>query len=137
MPYQRIIAHTLVDVTSSGTVRVRDANTKEYHQQQNLNVLLQTIGLRTQPIEHEVKQLIQQDLSDYNFDPSYTGSHTVWRLTFDIQHHSVWHDGEDELGLLKLDASGVAITADLDETAQFDVNVFNAQDCVNLYFEIG
>ena len=136
MPYQRIVAYTLVDITSSGTVRIRDANTKAYHQMQNLNVLLQTIGLRTQPIEHDVKQLEQQDLDRYKSDPSFTGSHTVWKLSFDIQHDSVWSDGEDELGLLKVDATNVAITADLDETADFGVNVFDALNCANLYFEI-
>ena len=135
MPYQRIVAHTLVDITSSGTVRVRDANTKEYHQQQNLNVLLQTIGLRTQPIDHEVKAIPDADASHYGFDSTYDGSHTVWRLTFDIQHNQVFNDGEDELGLLKLDANGVAITADLNETAHFAVNTFNTTDCVNIVFE--
>jgi hypothetical protein len=137
MTNQQIVAYTLVDITSSGTVRIRDANTKAYHQMQNLNVLLQTIGLRTQPIDPSVKQLLQQDLAEYNFSTAYTGSHAVWRLTFDIQHHLVWQHQTDELGLLKIDANGVAITPDLDETVPFDTGVFDTLNCVNLYFVVG
>lgn len=135
MPYRRIIAYTLVDITQNGSVRIRDANKKEYHQMQNLNVLLQTIGLRTQPIDHIVKMYTDQDLEQYKFDAKYIGEHTVWKLAFNIQHNQVFDDGIDEFGLLKSDATGIAITVDLDETASFDVNILDATDCVNIYFE--
>jgi hypothetical protein len=134
MPHRRIVAYTLVDITPNPTVRARDANTSAYHQMQNLNVLLQTIGLRTQPIDYDVKIFPQADLTQYQFDSKFTGLHTVWRLFFDIQYDSVWDDGSDKFGLLKQDAHGVAISVDLDETAEFDINIFDTLNQINLYF---
>jgi hypothetical protein len=67
---QNIHILTLVDITDTGITRVRDNNTKEYHQQQNLNVLLQTISLRTQPLEPVVKiypELSQMSDLESNF----------------------------------------------------------------------
>lgn len=135
MPYHRLVAYTLVDITSSGSTRVRDSNTKAYHQMQNLNVLLQTIGLRTQPIDHSVDVLENEELSKYNFDSEFTGIHTVWKLVFDIQHESIWQKDDDSLFWLKHDVDGIAVSVDLDETVDFSVNVFDANKTVNIYFE--
>lgn len=137
MPYERVSAYTLVDITPSDAYRVRDSNKPEYHQMQNLNVLLQTIGLRAQPFNHEVSKLQNQNLADYRFGSIYTGQHTVWRLTFDHEHPMVWSNGEDEFASLKQDANNIAITSYLDNTADFPVNVFDTIDNVNLYLQKG
>jgi hypothetical protein len=130
---QNIHILTLVDITDTGITRVRDNNTKEYHQQQNLNVLLQTISLRTQPLEPVVK--IYPELSPmsaleskFGFGNVFSDDRArVWGLHFYVESEDVWRDGDDPLGLLKKDIHGVAITGDLDNTVDFPVNIFDTQ----------
>ena len=130
---QNIHILTLVDITDTGITRVRDNNTKEYHQQQNLNVLLQTISLRTQPLEPVVKiypELSQMsDLeSKFGFGNVFSDDRArLWGLHFYVESEDVWRDGDDPLGLLKKDIHGVAITGDLDNTVDFSVNIFDTQ----------
>jgi hypothetical protein len=130
---QNIHILTLVDITDTGITRVRDNNTKEYHQQQNLNVLLQTISLRTQPLEPVVKiypELSQMsDLeSNFGFGNVFSDDRArLWGLHFYVESEDVWLDGDDPLGLLKKDIHGVAITGDLDNTVDFPVNIFDTQ----------
>jgi|SRR6056297_49918 len=139
---QNIEILTLVDITNTGITRVRDNNTKEYHQQQNLNVLLQTISLRTQPLEPVVK--IYPSLaavSDLNrlfgFGNMFPDDHArIWSLHFYVESEDVWRDGDDPLGLLKQDIHGVAITSDLDNTVDFPVNIFDTQINPNIAFSI-
>ena len=132
---QQITAFTLVDITDTGTVRVRDSNTREYHQQQNLNVLLQTIGLRAQPFDPVVTVMEEVPLAAMHFGKFYTDeTATVWTLKFYVEHDMAWSDGEDQLAFLKADANGVAITSDLDNTLEFPINIFDTSDNVNLYF---
>ena len=133
---QSISVFTLVDITDSGSVCIRDNNTKEYHQNQNLNVLIQTIGLRSQPLNYEVKIHGTTDLSEFNFDDIYSGIATVWELKFENEHLHVWNDGSDELAFLKSDINGVAISGDLDNTFYFDVDVFDLYKTINTYIKI-
>jgi hypothetical protein len=135
MPYERVTVYTLVDITSSGAVHVRDSHTKEYHQMQNLNVLIQTIGLRAQPINYRVVKLEDQDLSEYEFGDAYTGNQSVWRLTFEHEHPLAWYNNDHPFGQLIEDATGIAITTDLDNTVDFDINIFDCKTTPNLYFE--
>jgi hypothetical protein len=132
---QLITAMTLVDITNSHVSQARLSNTIEYHQQQNLNVLLQTIGLRTQPLEPLVTIYQGIPLKDLNFGRFYGDEpQTFWSLKFYLEHSQVWDDGQDEFALLKQDAHGVAITSDLENTVEFPVNIFDTLDNVNLYF---
>lgn len=134
---QRITAMTLVDITNSESVRVRESNTKEYHQQQNLNVLLQTISLRAQPIDPVVRQFQQVELKDFQFGEFYDQEvANVWSLTFYFEHEFTWSDGEDELAHLKSDTQGVAITPDLDNTVEFPINILDTINDINIYFKI-
>lgn len=128
------MAFTLVDITDTGMTRIRDANTKEYHQQQNLNVLLQTIGMRTQVLEPMVR--IHHGVPANRYFSEFFGDAdvTMWELFFQIEHNNVWLYREDPLALLKDDVHGVAITSDLDNSVEFPVNIFDTKDNVNTYF---
>lgn len=132
---QLITAFTLVDITDSGTTRVRDSNKIEYHQQQNLNVLIQTIGLRAQIFDPTVIIHNQPKISELRFGNFYTNEIVcVWTLGFYIEHEKAWSDGENDYAFLKSDAHGVAITSDLKNTVEFPINIFDTRDNVNLYF---
>lgn len=130
---QRITVYTLVDITETGIQRVRDSNTFPYHQQQNLNVLLQTIGLRTQALEPHVAILHESNLTDFKFDVGYSPPATVWSLTFNVEREAIWSDGIDDLRFLKDDINGVAVSSDLDNTVDFPINIFDTKNKVNTY----
>lgn len=139
---QNIRILTLVDITDTGITRVRDNNTKEYHQQQNLNVLLQTVSLRTQPLEPTVKVYEElarvSDLENmFGFGNMFTEDRArIWGLHFYVENEDIWRDGDDPLGLLRRDVHGVAITGDLDNTVEFPVNIFDTQINPNISFDI-
>lgn len=133
---QRFSVFTLVDITNTGIQRVSESNTKEYHQQQNLNVLLQTCGLRTQILEPNVKILYDADITGRMGNFFGINRATVWLLNFQIETNMVWSDGKDELAFLKQDVHGVAITSDLDNTVEFPINIFDTQDNINTYFQV-
>jgi len=134
---QTVVAFTLVDITETGVQRSRDSNRAEYHQQQNLNVLLQTCGLRTQVMDPIVIQHNRAELSRLNFHEFFgVGEHEIWSARFLIETPDVWLKGTDPLGLLKDDVHGVAITSDLDNTVEFPVDIFDTLDNVNTYFII-
>lgn len=132
---QLITAMTLVDITDTGVSQVRHSNTIEYHQQQNLNVLLQTIGMRVQVIEPKVTIISGVPLKDMHFGEFHGDDpQTVWSLSFYIEQESIWSDGENEFALLVDDANGIAITSDLENTVEFPINMFDTKDNINLYF---
>jgi hypothetical protein len=131
---QRITALTLVDITDTGVRRICDSNTMAYHQQQNLNVLLQTIGLRTQVLDPVVKILNDADIAGRFSEFFGVNRATVWQLSFQIEQEMVWSDGVTQLALLNDDVHGVAITSDLDNTVEFPVNIFDVRDNSNTYF---
>ena len=57
-------AFSLVDITQTNVNR---DNNLQFNQQQNLNTLIQSIGLRSQPINTKVKVFMAQDVVDYGF----------------------------------------------------------------------
>jgi hypothetical protein len=134
---QRIVATTLVDITESGVQRIRDNYTDAYHQQQNLNVLLQTIGMRTQLFEPKITMNHNVVLAHTPFDKMYGNqTATVWTLQFMVEAELIWSDGDDELAYLNQDVNGVAVTSDLDNTVDFAVNIFDTEDAVNIHFVV-
>ncbi len=136
MTLQFVSVFTLADITPQPEwTRVRDSNKIEYHQQQNYNVLLQTIGLRTQVMDATVEQL--DELSAlWMFSSLYDHYEktNVWRLRFGFESPQVWSDGVDELALLREDVHGVAFTPDLNNTVEFPSNIFDTKVNVNTYF---
>ena len=127
-----VTAFTLVDITPTDYIYIRDANKSEYHQMQNLQVLLQAIGMRTQCLNPVIERLDKQDLLEYSFD--YDGVHSVWKLTFQYEYEYAWNDGSDELGLLKQDTHGVAFSSGLNNTVDFEDKFFDTLTKRNLYF---
>jgi hypothetical protein len=134
MTRRHITAYTLVDITDTGVMSTRHSNKKEYHQAQNMNVLVQIIGLRTQPFDITVTKLPRTKLSKFKFKTAATRS-PVWKMKFYVEHGLVWGNARNPLSGLLLDAHNVAITSDLDNTVEFKINVFDTLHDVNLYFE--
>ena len=51
------VAYTLIDITNTNETKIA-RNKLHFFQQQNLNTLIQTIGLRSQPLDVEVLPLM-------------------------------------------------------------------------------
>ena len=130
-------AFTLVDVTQSDETRSKKNNTFRYHQQQNHNTLIQTIGLRSQPINPVTTRLLTQDIAEYGFGKRYKGLHTVWKIKFSIEHSDVFSYKGNRLHHLYNDSDGIAIISNLSETANINTGCFETTDQykVNLYFK--
>ena len=130
-----ITCHSLVDITPSNVTFARDANTKEYHQMQNLNVLAQIIGLRTQIIDQTIS-VLEEDLGYYNFHSRYKGKQRIWKMLFTHEQPHVWSNEEGRLALLNNELHGNPITSDLDNTVEFPINIFDTLSEPNIYFQI-
>ena len=129
-------AYTLVDITNTNELKNKP-NRYKFLQQQNLNTLIQTIGLRSQPLEPQVETLLAQDIVQYGFGKQYQGLHTVWRLNFSIEHSNVFDNNQNKTHYLKKDSDGVAIYTKLEETAEINTKVFEtiSPQYINLYFK--
>jgi len=121
-------AYTLVDISNT---KARKINTLTYYQQQNLNTLIQTIGLRSQPLDWSIMSNMAQDIVDYGFGKEYKGLHTVWNFTFSIEHARVFENDAQELGLLLADVDGIPVYTDLEETVRLKSKCFEALNLKN------
>lgn len=121
--------YTLVDITDTGVYDPNAGN--DYEQAQNLNALLQAISLGSQPILTSVEKLVAADMDEFEFGTDYTGNHNLWILRFASERV-----GSITVDTLIRDIDGLPVYTDLDETAVFDVDVFetNAADQKNTYF---
>ena len=118
-------AYTLIDITNT-TDRYSDK--LSFYQQQNLNTLTQTIGLRSQPLDTKVGCDMAQDVVKYGFGTEYKGLHTVWSFEFSIEHNNIFNrDSEKTFYLLK-DVDGIAIYTNLEETANINTKCFETYD---------
>ena len=128
-------AFSLVDISHTNVNRSDD--TLKFNQQQNLNTLIQSIGLRSQPIQPIVSVLMTQDIVNYDFGKQYQGLHTVWRLDFSSEHNKVYKNFSNEFYYLNNDCDGVAIYTNLEETAELKTKSFETINTkvVNLYFK--
>ena len=77
------VAYTLVDITNTNENKIERDKFK-FFQQQNLNTLIQTIGLRSQPLEPCISLLMAQDIVNLGFGKQYQGLHSVWKMQFSI-----------------------------------------------------
>lgn len=135
---QQYIAYTLVDISDTNIFSSKTDNNIGYNQQQNLNTLLQIIGLRSQPVNIIVNKLELQDLVNFTFGKCFLGLHTVWTLEFASEHTNIYHYDDDSTYFLKQDSDGVAFTPNLAETVKFNSNTFETlnADILNLYFKM-
>jgi hypothetical protein len=133
---QQFTAYTLVDITETNVFNSRTSDTKSYNQQQNLNTLLQLIGMRSQPINIYVTALSTQDLVNFSFGKQFSGLHTVWKLSFTSEHTDVYKHNEDTVYFLKEDSDGAAFVSKLNETVKFKRSTFETKNknSINLYF---
>ena len=121
--------YMLLDITDTGIYD--PAAGKVFEQAQNLNLLLQTISLGSQPTLSSVEKVELEPMADYEFGSSFTGNQTMWVLRFASERQ-----GTITVSSLERDIAGLPVYAGLDETATFVSNVFETTNPAtkNIYF---
>ena len=115
-----VILKTLIDITETKARRGDDKF--QFNQQANYMTVMQTVGLRVNPIPVSLTSKII-DVSKLGFGSVFTGKHRCWHFKFSFEATS---------GITKQtleeDYDLVPIIKDLKETATFKNAVFRTQD---------
>ena len=122
---QRFIIQTLIDITETKQFRHQPGQEIAKNQQQNFAVLLQTIGLRANPIFTRGPQVEEEALENFHFGSAYKGLHNVWTFVFDIEYEGAFSDQYSDMGLLTRDLHFVPIITGLTETIDTKLAVFD------------
>lgn len=131
---------TLVDITETKQYRRELGKELLKDQQQNFQMLIQTIGLRANPIYNcspsfnviDVKNTVyglqlHPHVYPY-FGKKYTGQHKVWSFDFNIEYdYGLTDEHGNDVGLLANDLHYVPIIPALTETIEFTLPVFNTK----------
>ena len=114
---------SLVDVTNTG---VRRGDSHERQQQRNWETVLQTMGLRSQPLHITDPRCVTLNVEYIKdgFGEMYEGEHKVWVWTWAVDREDIYRVGDDEMGGLLKDFEQVPIINGLDETARFMLPIF-------------
>lgn len=118
---------TLIDITNTG-IRHDDGST-EYLQHQNYMTVINTIGLRANPINVQVSEV---DDNENNFGNIYKNKKRVWVMEFSVEQ-----EGATTTDLMISDFNGVPVITDLFETISLPKPVFVTESDVykNIVFE--
>jgi hypothetical protein len=121
--------YTLADITPTGA---RRGEGSRYHQEQNYMTAIQTIGLRTNPLDVRVTDE-EQSVSKLSFGKKHKGKQRVWCLEFEVDSN-----GAHSVEMLTEDFNLVPFNNELDETVTFDNPLFvtNNDELCNIFFEI-
>jgi hypothetical protein len=123
---QTFTVHTLVDITETNQFRHQPGAELAKNQQQNFSMLLQTIGLRANPMFVRSPKVETCDLKTLFFGNFYTGSHKVWTFEFQIEYDGAFLDSTgNDTGLLIKDLHFVPVIDELTETIIFKLPVFD------------
>lgn len=119
---------TLVDITETKQYRREPNKDLEREQQQNFQMLLQTIGMRVNPSYRKSPSVELCDLNKMFFGREFKGSQRVWTWDFETEYEGGFTDvAGNEVGLLVNDLHYVPFTPDLTETVEFKIPVFDTQ----------
>lgn len=126
---QRFTTYTLIDITETRLYRYQYGEDLAKSQQQNFSTLLQTIGMRVNPIYEQAPKVETIDVSRFNFGKQYQGMHQVWTFSFHIEYDSGFADTNgNPTGMLIEDLHLVPIIIGLTETVEIPLPIFNTKD---------
>lgn len=134
---QFFTGYTLVDITATGITRYRPDQEHLRNQQRNWETVLQTIGLRTQPMMIKGPVYIESNIDNgWDFGENYQGTHRVWAWTFGVEHEDIFGTYDDPTAGLLRDFEQVPVITGLDETARFMLPIFYPYGPIkNIYFK--
>lgn len=145
----KITCYTLYDITATGVINrpkpAVETNLQEWtikrNQQNNLDTILQIIGLRSQPEEITTpEKVIVESFSDYDFGFLFEINNETnvpcWKFSFNIAHYGVFNDGITELGELYNDCEFVPMLKVGTEWEKLPSYLDTSEELRNIYFEI-
>lgn len=109
MSLQRYEIHTTVDITNTKNTNPK-GNSKEYLQMQNLNSVLQVLGMRAQVL----------DLSVTKNKSKIFKKRTNWVLTFDCDITGAWAKQDNPVYFIEQDLNNIPVYSGLEETKKSD-----------------
>jgi len=112
---------TLVDITATNARRGDDPFLIRQHQ--NYLTVIQTIGMRANPIIKSKPLVEEKSISNLGFGSVYAGRHKVWTLDFEFES-----DWNHSIEFLLNDFESVPFIIELTETAKFQVPAFTTVD---------
>lgn len=118
--------YTLVDITQTNVNR-GSSNDLKRDQERNYQTLLQTLSLRTQPLNVTQPIMFQKGtiLEDkINLGGMYVGEHALWTMDFSVEFEGIFENANGPTGLLLEDLNEVPIINGLEETARFILPCF-------------
>lgn len=113
--------YTLVDITQTNVSR-GPGNDLKRDQQRNFQTLIQTLGLRTQPLNVTQPIMFQKGTifeDKINLGGMYVGEHRIWTMDFSVEFEGIFKNANSHVGLLLEDLNEVPIINGLEETARF------------------
>ena len=116
---------TLIDITETKQYRREFNKEIEWAQQQNFQMLIQSIGMRVNPLYTESPYCETTEISLLNFGTNFKGTHKVWSFSFEIEYEDGFHDQESSAGLLIPLLNFVPCIIQLTESANISPAVFN------------
>lgn len=128
--------YTLVDVTDSGVYNPKQ-DPLGFRQSQNLNVFMQLISLRTQPILSSVSILDNANVSDFKFGSQFIDQHRVWVIKFASSTEKAWFGNNSHIHFLSIDFNKAPVYTNLTNTANLGIDYIETENEVklNTYFE--
>ena len=117
---QQFTIYTLVDITRTRQYRTESDKLTEKYQQQNFDMLIQTIGLRANPTFINDPDVIEDDSKYYELGGLFEGQNKIWVFTFFIEREGSFQEEDNPAGLLITDLNYVPIITNLTETANIN-----------------
>jgi hypothetical protein len=118
---KEFIIQTLVDITETGQKRKEPGLEIDYGQHQNFTMLMQTIGMRVNPLYTGQPRVRSDNVDGYGFGSVYTGNHNIWTFKFSIEYADGYTDAMgNSAGLLIDDLNFIPMIVQLTETAELD-----------------
>ena len=111
---------TLIDITETGARR--GDNDLEYGQQCNYNTVIQTIGLKANPLPVAF-YVAEQGVGNMGFGSTYKGKNRVWVFDFEIEYKDVV-----SIETLTEDFDLIPVITGLNETINLNASAFRTKD---------
>ena len=125
-----------VPYISGRKMDLTDTESKPYHQAQNLNILIQSIGFRCQPAMISVNSQSTNltnfnNVHSVNLGSTYTGTKTLWTIKFATENPGAWTIELLQNELNNMPIEGSAILTDATSTIVGNIINTNVNDNVN------
>ena len=126
----RFKIHTVVDITETRAKRSDDK--KSFSQQNNLNTVMQTIGLRVNLVPVYTKTYVEK-IDNLGFGDKIKGKQRYWEFCFDVEY-----EGALTLEMMINDFDLIPVITELDETIHNHNKIFRTTcpNDRNIIFEI-